>query len=100
MTEKSQRGIYKLIAAVVLLLLIIIFAIQNSQRTVVTLWFWTMELPLIVIFMMCFLAGLCFSLLAIIPAYREASRKSKHIEALESKLNQLEKNNFKSPDEA
>ncbi|MES2618849.1 MAG: lipopolysaccharide assembly protein LapA domain-containing protein [Bacteroidota bacterium] len=93
MNENSHAGLYKLITAVVLLILVIIFAIQNSDTTTVKLWFWDMQLPLIILFLVCFLAGLLFAVLAILPVYKSSNRKSKLIDELQSKINILEKNN-------
>jgi len=91
MNEKPNSNLFKIISGITILVLIIIFALQNNTNTPVKLWFWTPNAPLILLFLMCFVAGLIFALLAILPIYKHSKRKSKLIKELQERIEYLEK---------
>ncbi len=94
MSNESSKGSFvKIIIGIVILILVIILSIQNNTNTEVSILFWTKNAPLIILFLMCFLAGLIFALLAIMPIYRQSSRKSKLIKELQERIDLLEKKN-------
>ena len=90
MNEKPNSNLYKIIVGITILALIIIFALQNNTNTIVNLWFWTPNAPLILLFLMCFIAGLFFALLALFPIIKNSKRKSKLIKDLQERIEFLE----------
>ena len=91
MNDKPSYSLFKIISATVLLVLIIVFALQNNTNTIVNLWFWKPNAPLILLFLMCFIAGLFFSLLALGPLYKHYKRKTRLIKELQERIEFLEK---------
>lgn len=81
----------KLIGAVVILFIIITFSLQNNDETPVKFWFWTMNSPRILLFLICFIGGVFFAMLGIAPIYKHSRRKSKLIEELKERIDFLEK---------
>jgi uncharacterized integral membrane protein len=93
MEDKPNRNLYRLIIAVIILVLVVTFALQNSDGATVNLWFWQTNAPLILLFLMCFIAGLLFALLGLVPVYKHSKRKTKLIEELKERIDILEKQN-------
>lgn len=91
MSTQSNKGIYKIIIGVLLMVLIVIFALQNNQDTEVKLWFTSFKSPLIILFLICFIFGLFFAVLAVFPLYSNSKRKSKLIDELKKRVDTLEK---------
>ena len=91
MENKPNSILFKIIVAVIILVLIITFALQNNISTEVSVWFWKVNVPLILLFLTCFIAGLLFALLGIAPIYKHSKRKTKLIEELKERIEFLEK---------
>jgi uncharacterized integral membrane protein len=73
-----------------ILLLIVVFSVQNSTNTPVKLWFWQGSAPLVLLFVVCFMLGLSFTLILIWPISKHSKRKSKLIKELENRVETLE----------
>jgi len=66
----------KLIIITILALLLVIFAVQNTEVTVIKLWFWQLNMPRAILIFVSFAIGLIIGLL--IPTFsRKGSRKDK-----------------------
>ncbi len=97
-SDKPANYGWKILLSMAILLLIVVFSVQNSTDTPVKLWFWAGSAPLVLLFVICFMLGLSFTLILIWPISRHSKRKSKlikelgnRIEILEQKL--IDKNN-------
>lgn len=88
--DKPKNPMGKIIAGIVIIILVVIFALQNSESTAVKLYFWETNAPLVLLFLLCFTAGLCFAILALLPINRNSKRKTKLIEELKSRIESLE----------
>lgn len=88
--DKPQNPMGKIIAGIILIILVVIFALQNSESTLVKLYFWDANAPLVLLFLLCFTAGLCFAILALLPVSRNSKRKTKLIDELKSRIEILE----------
>jgi len=62
----------KLIIITIMALLLVIFAVQNTEVTVIKLWFWQLNMPRAILIFVSFAMGLIIGLL--IPTF---SRKDK-----------------------
>ena len=66
----------KLIIITILALLLVIFAVQNTEVTVIKLWFWQLNMPRAILIFVSFAIGLIIGLL--IPTFsRKGSGKDK-----------------------
>lgn len=88
--DKPKNPMGKIIAGVIIIILVVIFALQNSESTPVKFYFWGADAPLVLLFLLCFTAGLCFAILALLPISRNSKRKTKLIEELQSRIESLE----------
>ncbi|MBC7426392.1 MAG: LapA family protein [Bacteroidia bacterium] len=83
---KESSGVSKIIAAIVLSILMIIFALQNKDDVMVSLWFWQISLPLALWLMVMFIGGFLISLLVSGPMYFKSKDKSLIIKDLETRI--------------
>lgn len=95
MENKPNQSLYKILTAVVILVLIVTFSLQNNTSTEIKLWFWSANAPLIIIIILCFIAGLLFALMAFAPIYKYSKQKTHLIEELKARVDFLEKENLK-----
>ena len=91
MENKPNQSLYKILTAVVILLLIVTFSLQNNTSTEIKFWFWSANAPLIIIIILCFIAGLIFALMAFAPVFKYSKHKSRLIEELKARVDLLEK---------
>jgi uncharacterized integral membrane protein len=88
--EKSGNQVAKIIVGIIIIFLVVIFSLQNSESTLVTFLFWEGNAPLVLLFLLCFVLGLSFSLVAVWPVSRNSKRKSKLIQELNTRIEMLE----------
>ena len=91
MENKPNQSLYKILTAVIILLLIVTFSLQNNTSTEIKFWFWSANAPLIIIIILCFIAGLLFALMAFAPVFKHSKHKSRLIEELKERIDLLEK---------
>lgn len=91
MENKPNNNLYKVLLAALILIMIITFSLQNNTNTPVKLWFWTTHSPLILLFLMCFIAGLLFAILAFAPVVKHSRHKTQLIKDLKDRIDFLEK---------
>ncbi len=87
---KPGNQITKIIIGLIIIVLVVIFSLQNSEATLVRFLVWEGNAPLVLLFLMCFVLGLCFSLMAIWPINSNSKRKSKLIAELNARIEVLE----------
>jgi uncharacterized integral membrane protein len=88
--EKPKNLIAKIVVGLIIIFLVVIFSLQNSDATPVKFFGWEGDAPLVLLFLLCFVLGLSFSLVAIYPLSRYSKRKSKMISELNTRINMLE----------
>jgi len=91
MENKPNQSLYKILTAVIILLLIVTFSLQNNTSTEIKFCFWSANAPLIIIIILCFIAGLLFALMAFAPIFKYSKHKSRLIEELKARVDLLEK---------
>ncbi len=89
-SDKPANYGWKILLSMAILLLIVVFSVQNSTNTPVKLWFWQGSAPLVLLFVVCFMLGLSFTLILIWPISKHSKRKSKLIKELENRVETLE----------
>lgn len=89
-SDKPANYGWKVIFAILILLLIVVFSVQNAVETNVKLWLWEGSAPLVLLFLICFILGLGFTLVLIWPISKHSKRKSKLIKELENRIEILE----------
>lgn len=89
-SDKPASYGWKILLSMAILLLIVVFSVQNSTDTPVKLWFWEGSAPLVLLFVICFMLGLSFTLVLIWPISRHSKRKSKLIKELQNRIEILE----------
>ena len=89
-SDKPANYGWKILLSMAILLLIVVFSVQNSTNTPVKLWFWEGSAPLVLLFVVCFMLGLSFTLILIWPISKHSKRKSKLIKELENRVETLE----------
>jgi|GEM_PF-4497554 len=92
LSDKPKNYGWKVLLAIIILLAIVVFSVQNSNQTLVKLWFWEGNAPLVFLMVFSFVLGLSFALLAIWPVSRHSKRKSKLIKELQTRIDVLEQN--------
>lgn len=90
--NNNQKNPLKIVLSFIPVLLVVIFALQNSNNTEVKVFFWQINAPLVILFLLCFAIGLLFGLFAFFSTYRESKRKNKLIQELKQKLESLNHN--------
>ncbi|MDP2174812.1 MAG: LapA family protein [Bacteroidota bacterium] len=86
----NQKNPIKIVLSFIPIILVVIFALQNSNNTIVKVFFWEINAPLVILFLLCFTIGLLFGLMAFFSSYKDAKRKNKIIEQLQQKIDSLE----------
>lgn len=92
MEQKDNPGTSytKLVIGVIIILLLVIFSVQNSMSTTVKVYFWDVNAPLVLLFVISFTLGLLLAVVSVWPISRHSKRKTKLIEQLESRVEFLE----------
>ena len=88
--EKPKNQVTKIIAGLVIIFLVVIFSLQNSEATMVRFMGWEGNAPLVLLFLLCFVLGLTFSLIAIFPLNKHSKQKSRLIGELKARVEMLE----------
>ncbi len=85
-----KNNMTKVVLAVVLMTLIVIFSIQNSESTPVKVYFWEVNAPLVLLFVICFMCGIIASIITLWPISRHSKRLQKQTEDQKAKIELLE----------
>lgn len=85
-----KNNMTKVVLAVVLMTLIVIFSIQNSESTPVKVYFWEVNAPLVLLFVICFMCGIIASIITLWPISRHSKRLQKQMEDQKAKIELLE----------
>lgn len=80
----------KVVLAVVLMTLIVIFSIQNSSSTPVKVYFWEVNAPLVLLFIISFMLGIIAAIITLWPISRHSKKLHKLVEEQKSKIETLE----------
>jgi uncharacterized integral membrane protein len=95
-TPPSNYSLFKLVIGLTATLLVVIFALQNSNSTLVKVFFWEFNAPLVILFLLCFTTGIVIGISAIIPFRKYAKSQEKIIKELKTKLEtKIESNDLK-----
>ena len=92
--EQPKNHIPKIIIGTIIVLLLVIFSVQNSNPAAVKFYFWDVNAPLVLWFVICFILGIAISVVALWPISRHSKRKTKLIEELKNRIELLE---YKEP---
>ena len=92
--EQPKNHIPKIIIGTIIVLLLVIFSVQNSYPATVKFYFWDVNAPLVLWFVICFILGIAISVVALWPISRHSKRKTKLIEELKNRIELLE---YKEP---
>jgi uncharacterized integral membrane protein len=93
MEDKPKRFLFRILLAIIIVILIVTFSLQNSDITDVRIIFWTASFPLVILFLMCFIAGIFLVLIGAAPIISHSKSKSRLIEQLKERIDFLEKEN-------
>ncbi len=88
--QKPKGQVTKIILGLILIFLVVIFSLQNSEATMVKFMVWEGNAPLVLLFLLCFVFGLSFSLLAIWPMNKYSKRQSRQVEEMNARIQVLE----------
>lgn len=91
--EKPKSNIGRIIFALIIILIIVIFSVQNSASTDVKLFFLEASVPLVLLLFLCFLGGICLSLIAILPMRKYIKAQARMIEELQTRNEILDTQN-------
>lgn len=89
--EQPKNQLPKIVAGMVVVLLLVIFSVQNSYPAAIRVFFWDINAPLVLSFVICFILGLLTAIIALWPISRHSKRKSKLIDDLKARIELLEK---------
>jgi uncharacterized integral membrane protein len=89
--QKPKNHSTKIIIGSIIVLILVSFSIQNSGPANVKFLFWEGAAPLVLLFLICFLLGLSFALLALFPLKKYSNKQAKYIKELNTKIEILEK---------
>jgi uncharacterized integral membrane protein len=92
--EQPKNHIPKIIIGTIIVLLLVVFSVQNSFPATVKLYFWEINAPLVLWFVICFILGITIAIVALWPISRHSKRKTKLIEELKARIELLE---YKEP---
>jgi uncharacterized integral membrane protein len=93
----SNYSLFKIVIGLTATLLVVIFALQNSNSTLVKVFFWEFNAPLVILFLLCFTTGIAIGISAIIPFRKYAKSQEKIIKELKTKLETKEESNDLKP---
>jgi uncharacterized integral membrane protein len=88
--EKPGNQLAKIIIGIIVIALVVVFSLQNSDATRVRFIVWEGNAPLVLLFLLCFVIGLSFSILAVWPINKQSKRKSRLINELNARIEVLE----------
>lgn len=88
--EQPKNNMTKVVLAVVLMTLIVIFSIQNSSSTPVKVYFWEVNAPLVLLFVISFMLGIIASIITLWPISRHSKKMRKLVEEQRTKIELLE----------
>ncbi|HEY1046078.1 MAG TPA: LapA family protein [Bacteroidia bacterium] len=91
--EKPKSNIGRIIFALIIILIIVIFSVQNSAHTDVKIFFWKTSVPLVLLLFLCFIGGICLSLIAIFPMRKYIKAQARLIEELQTRNDILDTQN-------
>lgn len=92
MTEITapKNNMTKVTIAVILMLLVVIFSIQNSSSTPVKVYFWEVNAPLVLLFVICVMLGILAAIIALWPISRYSKKTQKLLEEQKTRIEFLE----------
>ena len=91
--EKPKSNIGRIIFGLIIILIIVIFSVQNSAKADVNVLFWKTSIPLVLLLFLCFIGGICLSLIAIFPMRRYIKAQARLIEELKTRNEILDTQN-------
>ncbi len=88
--DAPKNNMTKVVLAVILMTLIVVFSIQNSESTPVKVFFWEVNAPLVLLFVICFMCGIIAAIITLWPISRYSKKMQKQMEEQKTKIELLE----------